>query len=110
MADGEQTPAEVLELHRREEIQLVDVRTPEERRVSRIAGDVHIELSDLPTRIGELDAARPIVFYCRSGARSGMATDALRASGLDARNMTGGIVRWHAEALPLEPDGAGVAG
>jgi rhodanese-related sulfurtransferase len=97
------TPAEVMELHERGEIQLVDVRTPAEHDAGRIAGDVHIEMSDLSARAGELDPDRPVVFYCRTGARSGFATQAFRAAGFDARNMTGGLKQWHAEGRTLEP-------
>jgi len=50
-----------------------------------------------------------VVFYCRTGGRSGMATQAFRASGYDAHNMTGGMVGWAQEGRPIEPDGGTVA-
>jgi rhodanese-related sulfurtransferase len=52
---------------------------------------------------------RPVVFYCRVGARSGMAMQAFRASGYDAYSLTGGLVRWAAEQRPLSPEGGRVA-
>ena len=64
---------------------------------------------DLPTRADELDPERTIVFYCRSGVRSAMATEALRGGGFEAYNMTGGLLEWDAEGLPLEPDDGRVA-
>ena len=69
----------------------------------RIAGDVLIELSDLSARQDEIDRDRPVVFYCRTGARSGMATDAFRQAGYDARNLAGGLQQWAADGLALEP-------
>ena len=99
----DQTPPEVLALHERGEIQLVDVRTLAEHEAGRIAGDVHIELSELSARQGEIDRDRPVVFYCRTGSRSAMATQAFRQAGYDARNMAGGLQEWTADGLALEP-------
>ena len=98
-----------MELHERGEIQLVDVRTAAEHEAGRIGGDVLIELSDLSARQDEIDPDRPVVFYCRTGARSAMATQAFQAAGYDARNMTGGLRQWHAEGRALEPAGGVVA-
>jgi rhodanese-related sulfurtransferase len=38
-----------------------------------------------------------------------MATEAFRASGYDAYNLTGGIAAWADQGLPLDPDGGVVA-
>ena len=46
-------------------------------------------------RINEIDADKPVIIYCRSGARSGQATDYLLHNGFqDVKNMVGGILRW----------------
>jgi len=50
-----------------------------------------------------------VVFYCRSGGRSAVATQAFRASGYDARNMSGGLLAWDRGGLPIEPEGGTVA-
>ena len=50
-----------------------------------------------------------MVFYCRVGGRSAMAANAFRRAGYDAYTMTGGLVEWDAQGLPLEPDGGHVA-
>lgn len=89
--------------------QLVDVRTPAEYGTSHIEGARHVPLDELQAGAGELDPAKPVVFYCRTGERSQMAMDALRASGWDAYSMGGGLVAWADEGLPLEPEGAEVA-
>ncbi len=82
--------------------QLVDVREPEERAASRIGGSVHIPLDELAASARRLDRDRPIVFQCHLGARSAYATDAFRAAGYDAYNLTGGIVAWAENGLPVE--------
>jgi rhodanese-related sulfurtransferase len=103
------TPAEVAELHARGEIQLIDVRQPEEHEAGRIAGDRLIELGSLAVEVDSVDRDRPVVFYCRSGSRSAMATEAFRGAGFDAHNMAGGLLDWQAAGLPLDPPDGYVA-
>jgi rhodanese-related sulfurtransferase len=105
----ERSPQQVAELLQSGHIQLIDVRQPYEHDAGRIAGDRHIELAQLATAAETLDRERPVVFYCRSGARSGMATEAFLGAGFDAYNMAGGLLEWEAAGLPLEPEGGYVA-
>src|SRR5947209_2753524 len=97
------TPQQVAELLEGAEIQLIDVRQPDEHEAGRIAGDRLIELSELGAQAATIDRDRPVVFYCRSGSRSAMATEAFRGAGFDAHNLAGGLLEWHAEGVPLEP-------
>jgi rhodanese-related sulfurtransferase len=101
---------EVRAAHERGEIQLIDVREPYEHEAGRIAGARHIELERLASEAETIDRGTPVVFYCRVGARSGMAANAFRASGWEAFNMQGGLVEWAARGLPLEPADGYVAG
>jgi rhodanese-related sulfurtransferase len=60
-------------------------------------------LSELAARVAEIDRARPVVAVCRSGARSAQATVLLQKSGFaDVANLAGGMLRWRAEALPVD--------
>jgi len=103
-APEEITPAEAAALP--DEWQWLDVRTAQERAEGYIRADsLHIELTELPARAGELDRARPVVVYCRSGSRSAMAVAALREGGFAAANLAGGIVAWQAADLPVVADG-----
>jgi rhodanese-related sulfurtransferase len=106
---NEYTPQEVAELLQSGQIQLIDVRQGYEHEAGRIAGDRHIELARLAAEADTLDRERPVVFYCRSGARSAMATEAFSGAGFNAHNLTGGLLEWAAAGLPLEPDGGYVA-
>jgi rhodanese-related sulfurtransferase len=99
------TPQQVSQLHADGEIQLIDVRQPEEHDAGRIAGDRLVVLADLAGAVDTVDRERPVVFYCRSGARSAMATQAFSQAGFDAHNMAGGLLAWDEAGLPLEPDG-----
>ena len=106
---SEYTPQQVAELLEQGDMQLIDVRQPEERDAGRIAGDRFIELGQLAAQAETIDRDRPVVFYCRSGSRSAMATEAFRGAGFDAYNMVGGLLDWQAAGLPLDPPGGYVA-
>jgi rhodanese-related sulfurtransferase len=103
------TPQQVAQLLAEGGIQLIDVRTPYEHDAGRIGGDRLIELAKLAAEIETIDRARPVVFYCRSGARSAMASEAFTQAGFDAHNMVGGLLDWDAAGLPIDPDGGYVA-
>jgi len=90
-------------------IQLVDVREDYEWDEGRIEGARHISLGEVAAAAESIDRDRPVVFYCRTGARSGMATQAFRKAGYDAYNMAGGLERWAGEGRPLEPADGSVA-
>src|SRR5690242_17293801 len=97
-------PAALADWQAREpDLQVVDVREPYEREAGHIAGTRHIPLASLSEQAGTLDRERAVVFYCRVGSRSLMAAQALRASGLEAYSMAGGLMRWAAEGRPLSP-------
>jgi rhodanese-related sulfurtransferase len=89
--------------------QLVDVRADHEWEMGRIEGATHLSLAQLADRTDEIDKDRPVVFYCRGGNRSTMATEALAAEGYDARKLSEGIVGWAEAGLPLAPEGGVVA-
>jgi rhodanese-related sulfurtransferase len=103
------TAQEVAELLSRDEIELIDVRTAHEHEAGRISGGRLVELSRLAAEAATIDRERPVVFYCRTGSRSAMATEAFAQAGFDAHNLTGGLLEWQAAGLPIEPHGGYVA-
>jgi rhodanese-related sulfurtransferase len=105
----ELSPERVAELWERGEVQLIDVREPYEHEAGRIEGARHIELERLASEAETIDRDRPVVFHCRLGARSAMATQAFRAADYDAHNMTGGLQAWADAGLPIVPAGGYVA-
>jgi rhodanese-related sulfurtransferase len=103
------TPARVAELLRGG-VQLIDVRESYERDAGRIPGDsAHIEMDRLSEQAGSIDRERPVVFYCRTGSRSGVAAQAFAAAGYDAHNLDGGLKAWVADGLPIDPADGHVA-
>jgi rhodanese-related sulfurtransferase len=107
--ESDVSPKRVKELLDSGEAQVIDVRELYEYEAGHIAGVKHIELEHLAGRAGEIESERPVVFHCRIGRRSALATEAFRASGYEAYNMAGGIQAWAGEGLPLEPEGGRVA-
>jgi rhodanese-related sulfurtransferase len=106
----EYTAQQVKELLEQDEIELIDVREPSEWEAGRIAGARHLPLGEIPAQAETISREREVVFYCRSGARSAMATEAFTQAGWDAHNLAGGLLDWQAAGLPLEPADGHVAG
>jgi phage shock protein E len=70
----------------------VDVRTPEEYAGGHVPGAINIPLDQIQNRLDEFkDLPRPVVAYCRSGARSDMATSMLKLAGIPEVINGGGI-------------------
>lgn len=95
---------DVLEAQKRvrEGALLIDVREQNEFDEVRIPGSQLMPLSSFAQHYEELPKDKPLVMQCRSGARSGQATEFLRQHGYDAVNMTGGILAWEQAELPVE--------
>jgi rhodanese-related sulfurtransferase len=87
----------------------IDVRRDYEWEAGRIAGARHIEVNDLTSSADSIPRDRPVIFYCRSGNRSGMAVEAFRQAGFEAFNIDGGLTAWAAAGLPVDPPDGEVA-
>lgn len=81
---------------------LLDVREQDEWDAGHAPDALHMPLGSLSPQ--GLPQDRPIVAVCRSGGRSGQATEALRSAGLDVRNMSGGMSAWASRGLPVVRD------
>lgn len=92
------TPQEVQErLENGEKLNLIDVREVDEVQAGHIPGITHIPLGLLEFRAHELDKNNPYIMVCRSGGRSGKATEFLQSQGFDVTNMSGGMLAWEGE-------------
>ena len=84
---------------------VLDVREPKEVEHGKLPNAVHIPLSELDARVGELakHVSRPIIAYCARGQRSRAAGGALAKAGFkDVYHLAGGIAEWRKAGLPLE--------
>jgi hydroxyacylglutathione hydrolase len=80
----------------------VDVRTPAERASAHIPDSLHIPLTRLAERVGELPRDRPILVYCAGGYRSSIAASLLQREGFtDVSEISGGITAWETAQRPV---------
>jgi phage shock protein E len=71
---------------------VVDVRETGEFAAGHFNGAINIPLGIIPLRLDEFKAMKgPIVVYCRSGNRSGMAQMLLKQAGLSDVHNGGGL-------------------
>ena len=74
---------------------LLDVREADELEVIVLPGVHHIPLGQVEHRFGEVPKDQDVVVICRSGGRSGRATEFLMSKGYEkVRNMTTGMNGW----------------
>ena len=82
---------------------LLDVRTPEEFAEGHVPGAKNIPVAEIEARAAEVPKDRPVVVYCRSGARVKRANAILRERGwTNLVEMEGSMLAWDAAQLPVE--------
>ena len=86
-------------------IQIIDVREPNEYEIAQIPNSKLIPLGQVLNRMNEIDADRETVVHCKMGGRSAKAIDALQRSGFTGKliNLAGGITAWSNEVDPSVP-------
>lgn len=96
------TPQEAAE-KLRQGATLVDIREPNEYARVRIPGAINLPLSRLQDADLAPDRKRPILFHCRSGARTRINADQLAAKAGDreAFVVAGGLNAWRRAGLPV---------
>lgn len=78
-------------------VNLIDVRETNEVAAGKIPGAINIPLGLLEFRMSELDKSKEYIMVCRSGGRSGQATNFLENYGYKVTNMDGGMLGWNGE-------------
>lgn len=88
-----------------DDIQLIDVRQPDEFAFARIAAAKLIPLGEVISRINEIDPTRETVVHCKMGGRSARAIDVLAQMGFSGKmyNLVGGITAWSNDVDPSIP-------
>lgn len=91
------SPEEMKTLLEMEDVQLVDIRTPEEYQTGFIEYSQNINFLS-PTfedDILNLDKSKPVLVYCKSGKRSAKCSKKLKAAGfVKIYDLEGGITKW----------------
>ena len=86
---------------------LIDVREADERARVRIPGTHHLALSKLDEADLAVQRGRPVIFHCRSGARTSSNAGRLAdrvGSGCEAYVIEGGLDAWQKAGLPVAFD------
>ena len=87
---------------------ILDIREPKEFVGARLPNAVHIPVSQIKDRCGELskDHARPVIVYCDRGQRGGAAASALGKLGFTrVQSLRGGLRAWQDAGLPVQKIG-----
>jgi len=96
-------PAQAVRLMDDESLVIIDTREAQEFDTGYIKGAVHVPMSQMKKRMGELEKykSRPVLIYCRSGSRSNYTGKLLSKAGFEnVQNLAGGMMAWSNANLP----------
>ncbi len=86
-----------------DEVNVLDVRDQHEVDAAHLSGAQIIPLGVLANRIAEIPREKPLLIYCQTGNRSGIAASLLSADGMkNVINLAGGISAWQKAGLEVE--------
>ena len=94
------------QLNSNHDIILIDVRTEEEIRISKICGSINIDFDSKSfyDSLLTLNKSKKYFIYCRSGRRSTITVNYMRENGFhESYNVDGGINSWKNQNLDLKP-------
>ena len=86
-----------------EDAVFVDIRDAKDFSAGHIANAVNIPFATLTSRMSELDKYKdkPLILVCKSGQTVNMAGKTLREKGFNAVRMSGGMMEWNNQNLPV---------
>lgn len=81
-------------LNQGKKLNIIDVREVDEVKAGKIPGAINMPLGLVEFRMHELDKSKEYIMVCRSGGRSGRASQFLESYGFNVINMAGGMLAW----------------
>ncbi len=100
------------QIEKKENVQLIDVRTPEEFSKGHLINSLNINWngSEFESQILNMDKSKPVYVYCLSGGRSAQAVNKMQSLGFkEIYELEGGIMKWRAANLEETTDNAQVS-
>lgn len=92
-----------------EALELLDIRSDAEVAQGILPGSEHLPMHLIPLKMQDFSKDKPVVLYCRSGARSYHACAYLMQQGItNVMNLRGGIIDWARRGYDIVRPGAGV--
>ncbi len=88
-----------------DDIQLIDVRQPDEYAFAKIKGAKLVPLGEIVRRMNEIDEDKEVILQCKAGGRSAKAIEFLTQAGFKGKmsNLKGGITAWSNDVDPSIP-------
>lgn len=84
-------------------VQVIDAREPWEHAEGHVPGSLRIQHMAVLVQADKLARDRPILFICKSGARSAVAAEFAASLGItDLYNVEGGHEAWAAAGYPMD--------
>lgn len=103
--DSNITADALLNHPQKDQILILDVRTPQEFDDGHIPGAINIPHTELSDKLDQVitHKHKPVVVYCQSGRRASVAQSILTKAGFDqVLHLEGDIADWKAGGYPLE--------
>jgi hypothetical protein len=82
--------------------QLIDVREEDEFATGHAAGAINIPMSEITSRVRDLDGTEDIYVICQLGGRSAKVAEFLEEQDFPVINVEGGTSAWIKAGLPTE--------
>jgi len=98
------TPDQAQALISKNQVVIIDVRTPQEYSQGHLENAVNFDFSsaNFESKISGLDKSKSYLLYCQSGRRSKAASEVVKSLGFgEVYNLLGGIAQWQAINLPV---------
>lgn len=97
------SPAEATIKINKEKALVLDIRDSKDFSAGHLANAVNIPYAQLSERLSELDKhkERPIILVCKTGQTVSVAGKMLREKGFDALRLSGGMLEWSNQNLPV---------
>ncbi len=89
---------------KKDEILIIDVRSPEEYKAGHIPNAININIDEFESRLSEIEDLKdfPIIIYCNSGKKSGQAAEILVKNGFKDVTNAQGVKEFEYELVHYE--------
>ena len=97
------SPIQATRLINKQNALVLDLRDQKEYNLGHLPSAKNIPFSKLAERLSELESAKqhPIVLVCKTGQTVGMAGKTLKQNGFQVYRLSGGMMEWGNQNLPV---------